>query len=117
MTEFNPGDVVLVPFPFTDLQTKKQRPAMVLSCVKPRSLPMLVIVAMITSQTETENILGDYFLLDWKSCGLVHPSKIRLAKLVTIESKLILKKLGSTSVSEQKKISKDFQKLFSHWCI
>jgi mRNA interferase MazF len=49
-TSFNQGDIVLVPFPFTDLTAIKQRPALVIS---PRRLndtrPDLVVVA-ITSQ-------------------------------------------------------------------
>jgi len=49
-TSFNQSDIVLVPFPFTDLTAIKQRPALVIS---PRRLndtrPDLVVVA-ITSQ-------------------------------------------------------------------
>src|SRR5438128_3963534 len=95
-TSFNQGDIVLVPFPFTDLTAIKQRPALVIS---PRRLndtrPDLVVVA-ITSQIpaalgEDEVRLPDAELA---ACGLPKPSIIKLGKIFTIHQGLIRKKLG-----------------------
>ena len=92
-TSFNQGDIVLVPFPFTDLTAIKQRPALVIS---PRRLndtrPDLVVVA-ITSQIpaalgEDEVRLPDAELA---ACGLPKPSIIKLGKIFTIHQGLIRK--------------------------
>lgn len=112
MTSCKPGDVVLVPFPFADLSTSKQRPALVLVAVESSTLPSLLIVAMITSQIDSENIAGDILVKDWSKCGLLYPSKLRLAKLVSIESKLVLKKLGAMNTAEMKLIRKQLEQLF-----
>jgi mRNA interferase MazF len=45
MTAYEFGDVVLVPFPFTDQSTTKRRPAVVVSCafsLSDRPLPPLL---------------------------------------------------------------------------
>jgi mRNA-degrading endonuclease toxin of MazEF toxin-antitoxin module len=52
-TSFSQGDVVLVPFPFTDLSAVKQRPALVLSPDRLNKGRIDVIVAAITSQIPT----------------------------------------------------------------
>jgi len=56
---------------------------------------------------------GDYILKEWEKCGLLHPSKIRLGKIVTLETDIILKKLGSLPSPEISKIKKIFKDVFS----
>jgi len=47
---FSQGDVVLVPFPFTDLSATKQRPALVLSPERLNKIRPDLVLAAITSQ-------------------------------------------------------------------
>ena len=115
MTDFKPGDLVLVPFPFTDLRTTKKRPALVLAVIPSRILPTLVIVAMVTSQLEGERITGDYDLASWRDSGLLHPSKLRLAKLVSLEEGIIQKKLGALSPEDRKNVSRSLRDVFPDW--
>ncbi len=115
MTGYREGDLCLVPFPFTDLTTSKKRPALILACVRPKKLPPLYIVAMVTSQVESETIDGDCLLLSSKQSGLLHPSKVRLAKLVTLEEKMILGKLGSLVKKDRQGVAKEFHRVFKEW--
>ena len=83
------GDIVLVPFPFTDLTGNKLRPALALTISE-----MDVTVAFITSQIiwkETTDILLQPTPLN----GLKKESLIRLSKFATIDRDLIIGKLGS----------------------
>jgi mRNA interferase MazF len=59
---FNRGDVVLVPFPFTDLTTQKQRPALVISSKDFNDSSSDVILVAITSQIPREPQPTDYQL-------------------------------------------------------
>jgi mRNA interferase MazF len=115
MTACEPGDLVLVPFPFTDLKTTKKRPALVLAVVPSSILPVLFVVAMVTSQMAGEKIAGDCDIRSWKEAGLLHPSKLRLAKIVSLEEDLIQKKLGQLQKEDWKNAAKDFRKLFKEW--
>src|SRR5438034_253207 len=95
-TSFNQGDVVLVPFPFTDLSAVKQRPALVLSPDRLNKVRPDVVVAAITSQIpdvigEDEILLSD---TDLRTAGLPKASIIKLGKIFTIHQGLIRKKLG-----------------------
>ena len=85
-TSFSQGDVVLVPFPFTDLTATKQRPAVVVSPDRLNIVRADVIVAAITSQIP--NDLGEDELLlsdaDLRASGLPKRSIIRLGKIFTI---------------------------------
>ena len=115
MTAFEAGDIVLVPFPFTDLETAKKRPALALAWVTSKTLPSLAIVAMVTSQIESETIVGDYLLKDWKGAGLFHPSKVRLAKVVSVEEKIVEKKLGTLVKKDAEGVKKELWKVLSSW--
>ena len=113
MTDSKAGDVVVVPFPFTDLQTVKRRPALVLATVSSRSFPDLVVVAMITSQLEGETITGDCKIAKWKEAGLLHPSNVRLAKVVSLETTVLLNKLGSLQKEDRAGVKKELKKVFA----
>lgn len=89
------GDIVLVPFPFTDLSTTKRRPAVVL-WADPEQADLLL--AFISSRQIGRRAVGDIPLLpehpEFSQTGLVEPSKIRTTKLVTLSFKLLRRWLG-----------------------
>jgi mRNA interferase MazF len=109
MTSF---DVVLVPFPFADLSTAKRRPCLVLSSYKPRSLREHLVLAMMTSQTSGANIPHDVEVEHLSSAGLPKPTIVRLGKLVTLDSQLIVKTLGSLHARDRERIRTEFCRLF-----
>lgn len=112
MTNYKAFDIVLVPFPFTNLETTKQRPALVLSHISSDAHDDLYICTMITSQIQGDLLTGDCILQDWQKSGLLHPSKLRLAKVVTLEQRLIHKKLGQISSGDKKIVKTAFKKIF-----
>ena len=96
MTVYKRGQVLLVPFPFTDLTSVNQRPALVISSDKSNALRQDVIVLAITSQTPVqlspdEMIVPAPELPIW---GLPKPSIIKLAKIFTIHQGLIRRAFG-----------------------
>ena len=65
MTGFEFGDIVLVPFPFTDQSAAKKRPAVVISSAAyQRERPDLIIMA-ITSQVRSAQAFGEVVVQDW----------------------------------------------------
>jgi mRNA interferase MazF len=115
MTAYRAGDIVIVPFPFTDLRTTKRRPALVLAAVEAEPLPSLLVLAMVTSQVETTAIPGDVRIVRWKEARLLHPSKARLAKLVSIEARMSRKRLGALHPADAARVRAELRRLFSAW--
>ncbi len=77
MTGYEFGDIVLVPFPFTDQSATKRRPAVVISSqVYHRVRPDLIIMA-VTSQRPTTGSVGEVDVRDWREAGLLKPSVIK----------------------------------------
>lgn len=93
MTAYNFGDVVLVPFPFTDQTTTKQRPATVISSEAYHRARFDVILLAVTSQVRPTPAVGEVIVQDWKGAGLLKPSVLKPV-ITTIEQRLIIKKLG-----------------------
>lgn len=109
------GDVVLVRFPFTDLEAAKKRPALVLAHTARAPRYRLATVAMITSKVDALELEGDVRLTHWKAAGLLHPSLLRLAKVATIDAELIDKVVGRLSSSDLGTTRRTFQRVFSAW--
>ena len=63
------GDIVLVPFPFTDQSRSKQRPAVVVSNSAYNASKPDVVVMAITSQFRPSATLGEVWLSDWQTAG------------------------------------------------
>jgi mRNA interferase MazF len=85
MRSFNQGDVIRVPFPYTDRPVRQNRPALVISEGGIGEGNSLLWVAMITS-AENREWPGDVQLgQSYHKAGLPAPSVIRPCKLATIE--------------------------------
>lgn len=115
MTSYKPGDIVLVKFPFTNLETTKKRPALILHHTFHTSKIDIIGIAMITSQIEGYRLGGDVLIEQWKEANLLYPSLVRLSKMASIDSDLIDKKLGHIQPDDIASIKKSFQKLFGYW--
>ena len=85
------GSVVLIPFPFTNLTGSKIRPAVVLS-----NNEFDVTICFITSEFKWKTEY-DISVFPSESNGLKVPSLIRIGKIATIDSALVLGELGELS--------------------
>ena len=94
-------DVVVVPFPFSNQPGAKRRPALVLSERAFNIRGHTVLAVMTTSGHRSWP--GDVALTDHKAAGLYLPCIVRL-KLFTLDNRLLLKRIGSLAVNDQKKI-------------
>lgn len=104
-------DIILVPFPFTNLTTSKKRPALVVSPNKYNEGEDIVI-AFITSKLDNPRKPGDYKIIKWKEAKLPLPSMIRM-KFATIDRNIVIKSLGRLSVLDREKFQKLLVKFFS----
>lgn len=87
MPDFEAGDIVRVPFPYTDRPVRQWRPALVVSDGAIGDAPALLWVVMITS-AGNRAWPGDIPLVeDYRAAGLPAPSLIRVAKIATLEVK------------------------------
>ncbi len=85
MASFEQGDVVKVPFPYTDRSTRQFRPALVISTPEVETTHGLLWVVMITS-AQNRGWAGDFPIASHAAAGLPAPSVIRSAKIATIEA-------------------------------
>ncbi|WP_300321971.1 type II toxin-antitoxin system PemK/MazF family toxin [Accumulibacter sp.] len=91
--------VLRVPFPFTDRNASRNRPALVLSDAASFNAPAgHSVMAMITSQGNAPWPL-DCPLADLAAAGLPAPSKVRF-KLFTLDHRLVRGELGKLAASD-----------------
>lgn len=86
MPIFEQGDIVRVPFPYTDRDTRQRRPALVVSNGPIGESAALLWVVMITS-AENRPWSGDVQIPDHLKAGLPAPSVVRPVKIATVEAK------------------------------
>jgi mRNA interferase MazF len=93
------GQIVLVPFPFTDLSGAKLRPVLMLRRASVQFDDWLV--CMVSSQLQQADEQIDEILspseADFAATGLKVPSVLRLSRLAVLESSLLVGSLGSIS--------------------
>ncbi len=96
---FERGQVVRVPFPFTDRSASRNRPALVCSVAGRFNLPSShVVLAMITSANNPPWTL-DCAIEDLATAGLPAPSVVR-CKLFTLDARLIRGALGELAEAD-----------------
>jgi mRNA interferase MazF len=93
MGAFVKGDVVVIPFPFSDLSGTKRRPALVLADLSGDD----ILLCQITSQSPNES-----FAISLKTSGFISGSLpvnsfIRPTRIFTADKNIIIRKVGSIS--------------------
>jgi len=100
------GDIVLIPFPFTDLSGSKNRPALIL-----HGNEQDVTVAFISSETKWQTP-NDLLLTPSHKNGLKQISIIRTNKIATLDKALVLGLLGELTDEEMVDLDKKLIRLF-----
>jgi mRNA interferase MazF len=91
LAKFVKGDIVVVPFPFSDLTRAKRRPALVVSALDGDDL----ILCQITSQPLRDNYSIPLDDKDLEEGGLKQPSNVRPNRIFTADSHIVLYRLGN----------------------
>ena len=95
MIDYKKGNVILVPFPFSDQSGVKKRPAVIVSSEAYNNLYQDVVICAITSRIDNKL----FALEDWKTGWLLFPSAIKPV-ISTIDRHIIIKTIWSLSSSD-----------------
>ena len=107
------GDLVLVQFPFTDLTQTKLRPALVLHA----NLNLDEITLCFISSQNINNLSSEEFAIltsdeGFRETGLRISSKIRVTRIVTLQSRLIMRRLGKSNNQQIKQLNNIMKQVF-----
>jgi mRNA interferase MazF len=100
-SRFSFGDVVLVPFPFTDQSGTKKRPAVVVSNSSYNASRRDILIMAITSQVRTPLGFAEAMVGDWQVAGLIKASVFKPV-FTTIEQGLVIRTMGRLSAADAK---------------
>jgi len=100
MGRFVKGDVVVVPFPFTDLSNLKRRPALAVTQLSGDD----VILCQITTPHRADGYSISLSRADFTSGGLKHDSTIRPNRLFTADSNIIAYCAGKLSAEKVREV-------------
>ena len=108
MGTFVKGDVVVVPFPFSDLQSAKKRPALVLADSGGNDR----VLCQITSQNVKDDYAVAIELSDIENGSLSTVSNARPNKLFTADTSIISYKVGTLSKSKMETVVNTIIEIF-----
>jgi mRNA interferase MazF len=102
MAGFIKGDIVVIPFPFSDLSGNKRRPALVLSDLSGDD----IILCQITSQHTKDIYSVSINSADFLSGSLPIASNVRPTRVFTADKNIIIRKVGSLKATVTSRVSK-----------
>ena len=106
-------DILLIPIPFSDLTTNKQRPVLVLSNSQYNKKTDDIIVAAITSNLSEKNYGIVLTNKELEEGNLKVDSLIRADKIYTLSQKIVIKKFGVISIETFNKVKQLMIELIS----
>jgi len=108
------GDILLLSFPFTDQQTRKVRPALVISSNSFNKRSQDAIFVFITTKEYTEpfDIRIKETDPSFQTTKLKAASTLRISKLMCLEQKLAIRRLGHVDKHILKKVNSALTRLF-----
>lgn len=100
MAAFVKGDIVVVPFPFSDLTNAKRRPALVLAALTKNDL----ILCLITSQAANDTYTTLIETHDFEAGSLNKTSYAKSNRVFTANEQLIAYKAGKLTVEKTNEV-------------
>ncbi len=101
MGAFVKGDIVVLPFPFSDLSSAKRRPAVIVAELIGDDL----IVCQITSQSRSDGYSISIGAADFSVGGLKQESYARPNRLFTANSSIVLYKAATLTADRMDEIT------------
>ncbi len=98
------GDIVIINFPFTSLVSSKIRPALIISNEKFNQKGVNLMLLAISTQPGQSFYSAKLTQADLTKGTLLKPSFIRFSNILSLEKKLIIKKVGELSSKKSKLI-------------
>ena len=95
------GDVVLTRFPFTDLAGSEVRPAVVISQGQIADDVVLIAISSVLRRPLSATDVCDAQHVEFSATGLRVTSVIRVHKLVAVEARIVVRRLGHIGPSLQ----------------
>ena len=100
MAQFIKGDVVVLPFPFSDLSGSKRRPAVVLADLQGDD----IILCQVTSQQNNDPYSIALSNADFTNGSLPVASNIRPNRIFTADKSIIIKKAGTIIANKMQSV-------------
>ena len=108
---YEQGEIIIVPFPFSDLSSIKQRPVLVLSKNNDNKSSDDIITCGITSNLKNSKYSVLITNNDLKKSEIPRDSRIKVDKLFTIDKGIIKKKVAILKKETFDKVKKEFVNL------
>lgn len=109
MEKLMKGNIIVLPFPFSDLSASKKRPALVVAILEGEN----IILCQITSITRKDNYSIFLNNRDFKQGKLQVDSRIRPNRLFTAARSIVLYKAGSLKSNKVKEVEKMIVQIFT----
>ena len=103
------GDVVVLPFPQTNLQSGKRRPALVVADLPGDDL----ILCQITSQIRSDGFSVPLAQSDFRNGRLAQDSYVRPQRLFTVEKSVLLYTVGQITALRLEEVKAHIRRLFT----
>lgn|SRR5579872_2225732 len=109
---FEQGEIVLVPFPFTNLSTSKKRPVLVLSKTSYNKKSSDFVCCGIISNIRNVHHSVSLQNKDLVDGILPKPSRIKTSTIFTLEKSIVIRRLGKIRENVMEKVRKEILELF-----
>lgn len=111
---FLPGEIVVVPFPYTDLSSSKVRPALVLSDAAFNDAGPDIVLCAITSRIANAHSSVIIAPDDLESGTLERASRVKAAKVMTVAKSVVRRRVGRLKKEAFARVMREVEATFTN---
>lgn len=105
------GDLVLAVIPFTDLAATKIRPALIISDGLIGQDVVLAAISSVNRGVVAHDVSVESNHPEFAQTGLLKSSVVRCHHLITVEAKMLVRRLGTLPLSWQQQVDQELKQL------